>query len=120
MVEIVVRMKMNYNIRLIDFGIAYAYDHTIEINRELLNHKKLMNLVLEHEKEHLEKPSFWQTILIDLKDGFDFKKQKLLSKLPFRMKLQSSIPIWYDNKSGICVNVTQLFIYVGIITLVAM
>jgi len=113
-------------IRYIDFGIAYAHGNlkngVVELNRELLNHKELMKLVLEHEKEHLQKPSFWQTVIIDIKDSFNLKKQKLLNNLPFKMKLQSNIPVWYDKANGICINMFQIcfylfFIIIGIITL---
>ena len=92
------QLKKNIEVKLMDFGIAYAYDSIIGINRKLLQNPKLLNQVLEHEIEHLERPSFFDTVKIELKDGFNLKKQRLLStflrKHPM-MGFQSSLPVWY-------------------------
>ena len=100
-------------LRLTDWGIAYAYGNIIEINRKLLKYPKLYNQVLQHEKEHLKKPSFKDTLKIDFKDLLDFKKQKYMSKILKKeplMYLQSGMPIWIQDKK-ICFNPFLLFFY---------
>jgi|ETNmetMinimDraft_2_1059921.scaffolds.fasta_scaffold184159_2 hypothetical protein len=109
--------KRGYKIKIVDWGIAYAYgdlnDGTIEINRVLKKHPKLLKMVLKHELQHLRHPSFLDTVKIDLKDAFDFKKQRLLSsslrKHPL-MKLQASMPVWHD-KTGWNMNLFLLVAY---------
>ena len=84
--------------KIIDFGIAYSYSNTIEINRKLLQHPKLLSMILQHEIEHIQNPSFFDTLRIDFMDIFNFKKQRLMSKvLDRKMLLQSNMPIWLQN-----------------------
>lgn len=85
-------------IKLIDFGIAYSYDQTIEINKKLLQHPELLSMILQHEVEHIQNPSFFDTLRIDFVDIFHFKKHRLMSKvLDKKMLLQSNLPIWFQN-----------------------
>ena len=91
---------MNYNLKLTDWGIGYAYGNTIELNRKLLNYPELYEMVLSHEIEHLKHPSFFDTVKIEIKDTFNFKKMKLMRqylKNENTMKLQSWLPIWKHN-----------------------
>lgn len=96
-----------------NWGIAYAYSNVIEINRKLLKYPKLYNQILQHEKDHLKRPSFRETLRIEFKDLLNFKKQKLLSKILRKhpmMGLQAAMPIWIQNKQ-ICFNSFLLLAY---------
>jgi len=105
--------KRGYKIKWVDWGIGYSYDNIIELNSKLKEHPKLLKLVLKHEIEHFKHPSFWDTMKIEVKDMFNFEKQRLLSqylrKHPI-MKLQASMPIWFD-KSGFNFNLFLLIFY---------
>ena len=74
-------MKQKINLKLIDKGIAYSYGNTIEINRELLKHKEVLKDVIDHEVKHINTKGFFKNVLVDVKDIFDFKKQKRLNVL---------------------------------------
>lgn len=53
------QLNETIDIKLVDFGIAYAYNNIIEINRKLLLYPTLLKSVLKHEIDHIRKPSFW-------------------------------------------------------------
>lgn len=107
-------------IKYIDFGIAYAYNKTIEMNKILLRHSKLYKMILQHEIEHIKNPSFFDTLRIDFRDMFNFEKQALINELPFKIRLQAILPIWI-YKGQICTNpfliVFYLLLILGIIVI---
>lgn len=98
------KLNGNFKLKLIDFGLAYSYDNTIEINRIYLKYPKLFEETLKHEIEHLKDPSFINSVRIDiignLKDIFTPKKLKEI--ITFSLKhpkanFQSLIPVWYKQ-----------------------
>lgn len=90
-------------IRYIDYGFAYSFGNTIELNRKLKKTPKLMAMLIQHEIEHIKAKSLLQDIIIDLKDILDFKKHRLLrefvKKHDKNAGLQSIKPFWFVNGS---------------------
>lgn len=89
-----------------DWGLAYARgnlkDGVIEINKRLKKYPELMASVIEHEKQHLKYTSLKDTILIDILDILDLKKQSML--MEFMVKnpkvfFQITLPFWFDKKT---------------------
>ena len=102
-----------------DWGVAYAYDQTIEMNKGLKKYPKLYKLILRHEMEHIKNPSFFDTLKIDFMDMFDFEKQSQLNKLPIKMRLQSICPIWF-YKGQICTNMFYIVLYSLILIIIVL
>lgn len=108
-------MKIKY----IDWGIAYASGNVVEVNPLLKKHPRLYKLILRHEMEHIQNPSFFDTLRIDFTDMFDFKKQALISKLPLKMRLQANMPIWY-HKGQLNGNLFLLVLYSLLIIIIVL
>lgn len=111
---------MEYDLKYTDWGIGYAYNNTIEINKKLLKYPELYEMVLEHEIKHLKYPSFFDTIKIEIKDLFDFKKRILMKKYlknESMMTIQSMLPVWKHNNQW-CYNsylVSLYSVFIGVI-----
>tara|TARA_Y100000310_G_C20193012_1_gene583360 strand:+ start:139 stop:474 length:336 start_codon:yes stop_codon:yes gene_type:complete len=104
-------------IQYTNWGIAYAYDNVIEINKKLKMYPKLKKMILEHEREHIKNPSFLSTLWIDFKDMFDFEKHFLMKKhLSWKIRLQSLAPVWY-HKGNLNYNMFSIVLYSLIISM---
>jgi len=92
--------KSMVTIKFINFGIAYQYDNTIEINRVLLNYPKQFKRVLQHELEHLKRSekgalSHWK---LDFLDGIKYSKEDFLLAVRHPIfSLQSMLPCWFQK-----------------------
>jgi len=84
-----------------DWGIAYRYGNTIEINPILKKYPKIYEKVLEHEIGHTSnKPIDFMHDLKNKSIGF-LDSMKLLIKHP-KMAIQSMMPIWYHKGEWNC------------------
>lgn len=99
-----VKLNGNFKLKLMDFGLAYSYDNTIEINKIYLQYPKLFEETLKHEIEHLKDPSFINSVRIDIIENLKniFTPEKLKEIFIFSLKhpkanFQSLIPVWYKK-----------------------
>ena len=106
-------------IKYINRGIAFQYGNIIEINRNLLKYPDLYNEVLKHELQHYNnKNSLINDIFLEIKDLFNFKKQKQLKEVTEKYEKfgwQSTLPVWFEGKN-VFYNLPLIIIYLFIFT----
>lgn len=104
-------------IKSTNFGIAYRYGNTIELNPILNKYPKYKKEVLKHEMEHKPntKMDFWH----DFKAMFNSSKEgtKFFLENPIPC-LQSLAPVWFDN--GMQYNNFMIAMWSGLILIVGL
>ena len=106
-------MEITY--KFINHGIAYTYGNVIELNKNLLKYPKLMNEIIEHEKEHIKNnDNLFKDIITEIKDLCNFPKQRKLNKFIQEcgetIGWESIRPIWIE-KRGLVYNLPLICIY---------
>ena len=115
---IIIKME----IKLTNFGIAYAYDNTIELNKALLSYPNYLNQVLKHELEHIKHPNTKMDFMVDFKNTFNFHNLKEQLKFTFshpKLVLQSLAPVWYHkgelNTNSFLIVIYSMSLIVGVL-----
>ena len=86
-------------IKVINYGVAFYCDGSIEVNKNLKKYPGLYDEVIKHELKHSKSKSHIQDLWIDFKDFFKIKKRFMLIGfcLKYPKDLIADSPFYFDN-----------------------